>query len=216
MKALQEFKLNPINRVYQFLNQPISALADALGIVPPIPPQPQFTYQIGEYVPSEGGVVFHRYKDGNDEKYLIVSITNDSTATTWSNITTGVSGATSGWNGLSNSNTIVAQSGHTNSAANISLNSTLGGKNDWYLPSIDELRLLFVNRFNVDKTLSGNSSQGVIAGATLINNGYFYWSSTEASTNEVKTIFSDVVSEGSFNKALLNAVRSIRNITITP
>jgi hypothetical protein len=32
MRPLQEFKLNPFNRVYQFLNQPISELANALGI----------------------------------------------------------------------------------------------------------------------------------------------------------------------------------------
>jgi hypothetical protein len=51
-------------------------------------------------------------------------------------------------------------------------------KNDWYLPAIDELSLLWQNRFNVNRTISRNSSLGPILGAT--HNGYnTYWSSTE-------------------------------------
>jgi hypothetical protein len=133
-----------------------------------------YTYEIGEYVPSEGGVIFHRYKDGGQERYLVVDIDdlNGGVGIEWSNITDQLAGADSTWDGLSNSNSIVGQSGHTSSAALLCSGSTNGGKSDWYLPAIDELSLLWQNRFNVNKTLS------TIGGATeiLYNN---YWSSSE-------------------------------------
>ena len=75
--------------------------------------------------------------------------------------------------GLSNSNAIVGQAGHTNSAASLCLNSTNGGQSDWYLPSIDELSLLWHSRFNVNKSLSA------IGGATVLPISASYWSSTE-------------------------------------
>ena len=34
-----------------------------------------FTYEIGEYVEDEGGVIFHRYLDGSTQNYLVISIT---------------------------------------------------------------------------------------------------------------------------------------------
>jgi hypothetical protein len=93
----------------------------------------------------------------------------------WSNLISTIIGATaqSSWDGLSNSNAIIAQPGHTNSAAATCLNSINGGQNDWYLPSIDELILLWNNRFNVNKSLSS------INGATLLPKEGSYWTSVE-------------------------------------
>ena len=140
-----------------------------------------FQYEIGEYVEDEGGVIFHRYLDGNTQNYLVVSITDQSTGQAWSNIDNveiGLS-AQSTWDGLSNSNAIVGQSGFTDGAALTCLNYSVGSIDDWYLPAIDELNLLWQNRFNINRTLSGNSSYGAISGAVQIeyNN---YWSSTES------------------------------------
>lgn len=139
-----------------------------------------YKYEIGEYVPSEGGVIFHKYLDGGNQKYLVVSINDQSTSQAWSNINNVLVGsaAQSTWNGLSNSNAIVAQPGETSSAAALCLNLISGGKNDWYLPSMDELSLLWNNRFNVNRTLSGNSSYGIIGDSQILDNGD-YWSSTE-------------------------------------
>jgi hypothetical protein len=53
------------------------------------------------------------------------------------------------------------------------LNSVNGGQSDWYLPSIDELSLLWNNRFNVNKTLF------TINGATELKFNALYFSSTE-------------------------------------
>jgi hypothetical protein len=78
---------------------------------------------------------------------------------------------------LSNSNAIVSQAGHTNSAALLCLNSTNGGQSDWYLPSTDELSLLWHNRFNVNKSLSS------IGLASVLPNSATYWSSQEYFNN---------------------------------
>jgi hypothetical protein len=134
-----------------------------------------FTHYIGEEF--GGGVVFHLWKDAAGVEHgLIVDKTDLSTAQVWSNIDVTFIGssAQSSWDGLSNSNAIVGQAGHTSSAAALCLNSTNGAQSDWYLPSIDELSLLWNSRFNVNKSLS------TIGGATVlpIYNSY-YWSSTE-------------------------------------
>lgn len=139
-----------------------------------------YTYEIGQYVASRGGVIFHRYKDGVNENYLVVSINDISASSFWSNIDSIEIGITaqSSWDGLSNSNAIDGQPGETSSAAQGCLAYSVGIITDWYLPAVDELSLLWQNRFNVNRTLSGNSSASTIAGATQI--GYNnYWSSTE-------------------------------------
>jgi hypothetical protein len=149
-----------------------------------------FTHYIGEEF--GGGVVFHLWKDSSGiEHGLIVDKTDLSTAHVWSNISTSApigSSAQSTWDGLSNSNAIVSQAGHTSSAAALCLNSTNGAQTDWYLPSIDELDLLRYSQFNVNKTLS------TIGGATVLPNMVFYWSSTEYVNNQYWGIVFNLVS----------------------
>ena len=137
-----------------------------------------FTHYIGQSF--GGGVVYHLWKDtAGVEHGLVVDKTDLSTAQEWSNIATTLvgAGAQSSWNGVSNSNAIVTQVGHTSSAASLCLNSTNGGFSDWYLPSIDELNLLWTNRFNVNKTLAS------LSGATELPILVYYWGSTESEPN---------------------------------
>jgi hypothetical protein len=169
-----------------------------------------YTYEIGQYVPSEGGVVFHRYLDTGVENYLVIPITDQSTSQAWSNINnTGIgASAQSTWDGLSNSNAIVGQGGHTFSAASLCLDLVTGGKEDWYLPAIDELSLLWHNRFNVNKSLS------VIGGATVLPAEAVYWSSTEFDANGAWTF---TFTNGTANyrgKSLTYYVRAVRAFTI--
>ena len=149
-----------------------------------------YKYEIGEYVPSEGGVIFHRYLDGGNQKYLVVSINYQSYSQAWSNITsTSIGGsAQSSWDGLSNSNAIVGQSGFTSGAAKLCLDLISLDKNDWYLPSVHELILLYNNSFSLNRTLSGNSSYGSIDGAEEI---YLveHWSSTENQATRAWALF---------------------------
>jgi hypothetical protein len=134
-----------------------------------------FTHYIGEEF--GGGVIFHLWKDKlGSEHGLVVATTDQSTAQAWSNIDSVDIGQTakSSWDGLSNSNAIVNQSGHTSSAAKLCLDLVSGGQNDWYLPSIQELNMLSNNYFTVVKSLAQ------ISGATQLGSK-IYWSSTERS-----------------------------------
>jgi hypothetical protein len=156
-----------------------------------------------------GGVVFHVYKDGSGTEHgLIVALTNQSDAQVWSNVTNELAGATSTWGGLTNSNAIVAQAGHTTSAAKLCLDYEAGGFADWYLPSNAELSILWNNIYNVNKGLS------VISGASQVfptsQCCSYYWSSSEH--------FSDIAwglgNDGNFNfdygKGAASQVRAVR------
>ncbi len=132
-----------------------------------------FTHYIGEQF--GGGVIFHLWKDAQGVEHgLIVDKTDIGTSQVWSNINQTLIGASaqSIWDGLSNSTAIVGQSGHTSSAAALCLNSTNGGQSDWYLPSIQELNMLWNNYYTVARSLTQ------ISGATLLRRAE-YWSSTE-------------------------------------
>jgi hypothetical protein len=164
-----------------------------------------FTHYIGEEF--GGGVIFHLWKDNSGVEHgLIVAITDQSTSQPWSNITNITIGVTaqSSWDGLLNSNSIVGQSGHSNSAAQLCLNLISGGQNDWYLPSIDELALLWHNRFNINKVLSS------ISGASVLPFTGAYWSSTEGGGGAWGFAF-NTGAAASLSKGGGNAVRAIRS-----
>jgi len=134
-----------------------------------------FTHYIGEQY--GGGVIFHLWKDSASVEHgLIVALTDQSTSKKWSNVTSTAIGtsAQSIWDGLSNSNAIVGQAGHTSSAAKLCLDLVSGGQSDWYLPSIQELNMLWNNYYTVARTLSQ------IGGATQLASAD-YWSSSETS-----------------------------------
>lgn len=140
-----------------------------------------FIHYIGEEY--GGGIIFHLFKDDKGiEHGLIVDKSDLSTFCEWTNSPNDMIGVTAqSWDGLTNSNAIVRQTGHTFSAALLCLNSTNGGYNDWYLPSIQELNILGSNYYTVARSLSR------ISGATQMKIGleeekYYYWSSTEASS----------------------------------
>jgi hypothetical protein len=153
-----------------------------------------------------GGVIFHLWKDAQGVEHgLIVDLTDLSTQQAWSNINSTEIGATakSNWNGLSNSNAIVAQSGHTNSAAQLCLNSTSGGQSDWYLPSVEELNMLRYNLYTVSRALSQ------INGATQIQLA-IYCSSTEFNNTNAWGFGFDDGSPVYGSKAFSTHVRAIR------
>jgi hypothetical protein len=161
-----------------------------------------FAHYIGEVF--GGGVIFYLWKDSAGVEHgLIVDKTDLSTSQVWSNVSTliGIT-AQSSWDGISNSNSIVTQLGHTSSAASLCLNSTIGGQNDWYLPSQNELFLLWNNLGSVNRSL-------IILNLSPIGN-YGYWSSSEDSQNMVgRTYFGSGATYGN-NKNDLFRVRAIR------
>jgi hypothetical protein len=118
-----------------------------------------FTHYLGEAF--NGGIIYYLYK-GSDglEHGLIVALT-ESTAT-WQTTGTLVN-ANRTEDGAYNTTLM------TGSPAATYITSLGAG---WYLPSIDELGLLYYNRYSAQKGLRAGSH-------TLLSNTAFYWSSTE-------------------------------------
>ncbi len=164
-----------------------------------------FTHYIGEAF--GGGVIFHLWKDNAGVEHgLIVDLTDLSIGQFWSDINATLIGpsAQSSWDGLSNSNAIVSQAGHTSSAAALCLNSTNGAQSDWYLPSIDELSLLWHSRFNVNKSLS------TIGGASVLPISAYYWSSAEGGYSLAWAFYFNSGSASDYDKSLATYVRAVR------
>jgi hypothetical protein len=162
-------------------------------------PTPPKTYAIGDTGPSGVGIVFN-ITDGG--LHGLESAPSDQTTTQpWSNITAGI-GVTAQSTvigaGLANSNVIIAQSGHTSSAALSCRNYTGGSLNDWFLPSRDELVLMYTN-------LAANGLGGFT--------GDLYWSSSENSGADAYTCFFNTANAGipvSSSKTSLCNSRAIR------
>ncbi len=109
-----------------------------------------------------GGIVYHIYLDANGEQHgLIVSKTE--TTAKWQN--TGVLvNADRTEDGIYNMNLMSDSPAKNWVTTNFDVN--------WYLPSIDELSLLWHNRFYANKALRAG-------GFTLLAYNAYYWSSTE-------------------------------------
>ena len=151
-----------------------------------------------------GGVVFHTYRDANNVEHgLIVSIIDQSSTSKYSNIDNANIGASTLWDGQTNTNLMKAQTGATSGAWKHADDYSYGGFTDWYLPSLTELSLLFTNRFNVYKTLSS------IGGSAILDD-VFYWSSSEAGGNNAYGIDFGEGIQSSPTKAGLYSVRAIR------
>jgi hypothetical protein len=130
-----------------------------------------------------GGVIFYLWKDSAGKEHGLIVSPTDLTNSDWSNITTSVGpGAQSYWDGLGNSNAIVAQSGHVSSAAKHCLDLTLNGYSDWYLPAVSEFYMLANNYIAVARTLAA------MPGATQISTAK-YWTSTEFAAQNVYSFY---------------------------
>ena len=161
------------------------------------------THYIGESY--GGGIVFYVYQSSGVQHGLIVSLVDVGDSVQWSNITSTAVGTTaqSRWDGLSNSLAIVAQSGHTTSAAKLCLDYTYtdstGTYDDWYLPAVDEWLALLGNAFVVDKALS--LSAGFDAHYMQ------YWISTETWSSDADFINDGIYTASKVGHMNVRAVR---------
>ena len=149
-----------------------------------------FTHYLGE--PYLGGIIFYLYK-GSDglEHGLIVALT-ESTAT-WQTSPTLVN-ANRTEDGAYNTTLM------TGSPAATYITSLGAG---WYLPSIDELGLLYYNRYSAQKGLRAGSH-------TLLSNTATYWSSTEIGAIDAFALyFGNGSAYGSYKTDILT-VRGVR------
>ena len=181
----------------------------AIGLTGAIGPQGPagvggFIHWIGQEF--GGGVIFHLFKDAQGVEHGLIVDKTDLSTNVWSNVNQIeiVPSAQSSWDGLSNSNAIVGQAGHTSSASALCLNLTNGGQSDWYLPSVQELNMLWNNYYTVARSLSQ------ISGATQLQQAA-YWSSTETGANVAWSCnfyngFASSLNKG--NAAYVRAVRA--------
>jgi hypothetical protein len=138
------------------------------------------------------GIVYFLFIDQDKQQHgLIVSHTEYSGS--WQS-TTSETEAVSFWDGKTNTDQI------TDSPIKDYLNNNF--ESVWYIPSIDELKLLSKNSYIVRKSLSLNGHSPFSSN--------FYWSSTERSLNEAFDMSLEFDKIYSTTKASSSGVRPIR------
>jgi len=137
-------------------------------------------YAIGNIGPSGVGIVFYITDGGLHGLEAAPSLWNGGTsdpASVWSDVDSTLIGAaaqgTAVGTGLTNSNAVIVQLGHTVSAAKLCRDYTGGGKGDWFLPSIDELAEMWsvLASTQIDRAAYGFAENA-------------YWSSSEVNANQ--------------------------------
>ncbi len=140
----------------------------------------------------QGGIIAYIYQpndaefDSTNTHGIVTSATDLSTGIQWYNGTYVPTGANARWigSGDDNTNAILLSQFSGDYAAKICFDLVLDGYSDWYLPSLEELRVLYINR---------NS----IGGFALTKH---YWTSTEYNLSQAYTIFFYTGSESLLSK----------------
>jgi hypothetical protein len=139
-----------------------------------------------------GGKIF--YIDGTGQHGLIAAASNQSGATGWGCAGTLIGGTgTAIGTGQANTTAIVNGCSTPGIAARICDTLTLNGYTDWFLPSKDELNLLYLQR-----TVIGGFAND------------FYWSSSECISTDGLGQFFDNGDQECSNKGMVHYVRAIR------
>jgi hypothetical protein len=151
-----------------------------------------YIYEIGQYVSSEGGIIFNRWlslsalgspSTGTVQNYLVVDIYDAGGANLWATTGVSISNVSSSWDGSGNTENLIlagpASGIGASTAADLCYNRTSGGKSDWYLPAIDELNILYNNRWFVE--------QGIVeSGGSSLYGSKEFWSSTQSANSSLQ------------------------------
>jgi hypothetical protein len=122
----------------------------------------------------QGGIIF--YLDGNGGGLIAAPTDQSAGAAEWGCVGTVISGADGTGIGTGAQNTIDIEAGcpTAGTAADLCANLTLGGYSDWFLPSKDELNMMYTNLHSASPSLGGFASN-VYWSSTEIDNGYAWF-----------------------------------------
>ena len=146
-------------RAYVVTENNISAYGDEVSFT---------TLSVGQTGPGGGIVFFNKGNSNGGWQYLESAKNDQSTGIVWGCDGTAITGTqpTVG-SGEANTSLIVAGCNEASFAAKLCDNLTLGGQSDWFLPSRDEMNLMYKNMYL--------NSQGNFTTSLM------YWSSTSSS-----------------------------------
>ncbi len=161
--------------------------------------------EVGEY--KFGGVIFWVNAAGNQG--LVCAITDQSAGIRWYNGSNGNTGAvgTAIGTGQANTTAIVNFQGSGSYAAQLCNDLSLNGYNDWFLPSIDELKEMYNNKTVINSTSLTNSGTAFKDAVGDSN----YWTSTQVTTSSASIVsFTDGFSQAGFKGTNFYYVRAVR------
>lgn len=128
--------------------------------------------KIGDFY--QGGIVFHVVNDSNNVQHgLIVSIKDIAKEVTWSNVSMELVDENLNYenDGEINTKAIINQKNHKTSAAFLCSQYKYKNSVNWYLPTIEEFKKIFVNKDVIEKAI-------LLQKGDLMNNK-LYWTSNE-------------------------------------
>ncbi len=135
------------------------------------------TYQVGDF--AHGGVVFYVEPCGTKGLVCAIEDQNGGFPTKWRGGSTNYNTMAMGdgvYAGNMNTSIIIAvhaaKNDFDNHAALVCANYTYGGFADWYLPSPQELNLMYLNRTAINSTAIANGGSSFASS--------YYWSSSES------------------------------------
>ena len=139
------------------------------------------TYTVGDTGPASGLIFYDKGSYSDGWRYLEAAPSDQSTGIQWYNgsyLETGAIGTAIGF-GQANTTTIVAAQGAGSYTAQLCDDLTVGGYSDWFLPSKDELNLMYTNLkvagvggFAGTKYWSSSEGDAVTAWYQLFYNGF--------------------------------------------
>ena len=155
------------------------------------------TLSVGQAGPGGGIVFFNKGNSTGGWQYLETATSDQSTGIVWGCDGTSIPGTqlTVG-SGETNTSLIVAGCNEASFAAKLCNDLVLGGQSDWFLPSSDELNLMYKNLHTNNQGNFGINSA--------------YWSSTEYDFTNAWYFYFDVGSAYDYGKFTTYYVRAVR------
>lgn len=152
------------------------------------------------------GIVF--YVDSSGENGLMAATYDLPGEVSWMDTPTDLDNAGSYADGSANTASVVQQAGASAAAAYYCDTLTMSGKDDWYLPAIDELVLLNDARYQFNRA-AGEDEDPVSHGLTADR----YWSSTESGATEAWLFdLGKIARENKSGSANVRAVRKFKGM----